>query len=104
MKKKFWILLASLYCIFMGIVYHDRFGLSIFFFAVSAASVLLTVISDRMFKKNSQSMEHHPELDDCLRQLIAAGKKIKAVKFYRKSTGVTLKEAHAYIEYLCSTL
>lgn len=39
-------------------------------------------------------------LDDELRQLIANGKKIEAIKRYREATGLGLKESKEYVDSL----
>ena len=104
MKVNIWTLFSSIYCICMGIAYNARFLLSMSFFAISVIFILLTVIKYKKNIHNDKSMEHHPQLDNYLKQLMAAGKKVKAIKYYRKNTGAGLKEAYDYIEQLCSAI
>ena len=42
----------------------------------------------------------NPGVDPQLLELVRAGKKIEAIKFYRQSTGVGLKEAKDFVESL----
>lgn len=41
-----------------------------------------------------------PPVDDEIKSLVVAGKKVKAIKMYRQITGLGLKEAKEYIDLL----
>lgn len=59
----------------------------------------LTTHSDpNLLKEIARRLD--PDSDDIYREMIAAGRKIVAIKEYRTNTGATLKDAKEYIDKL----
>jgi|LSQX01.3.fsa_nt_gb ribosomal protein L7/L12 len=63
---------------------------------VEAANETLRKISKHLGVHDAM----HKDLEEELKALVKQGKKIEAIRLYRRTTGLGLKEAHDHIEQL----
>ena len=105
MKSLIWKLwlLAGVIFLFVGMmdVISDKYFRAFMYIFLGGFYLVLSITNYRVNKKSTQIKVSDTVLENMnveLRNLIAEGKKIKAIKKYRMVTGLGLKEAKEYID------
>lgn len=105
MKSKTWKLwlLAGVCFLFVGMmdVSSEKYFQGVMYIFLGGLYLVLSITNYRVNKKSTQIEVSDTVLENMnveLRNLIAEGKKIKAIKKYRMVTGLGLKEAKEYID------
>lgn len=98
-KAGIFYMLASLCFMSVGVInaIDHRLLDSLLYFIISILFIVLTITIYKASTKKDKNVVALTDIDDILRKLIAEGHKTKAIKYYRKETGVGLKEAYDYI-------
>lgn len=107
MKSKSWILwlIGAICLIIAGIMrlIEKKYSSGAIFIVLGVAYIIFSITSYKginKIRKNTLSDEELKNMDNELRELIADGERIKAIKKYRIVTGAGLIEAKEYVDSL----